>query len=679
MKKSLYLFILMLGSLLPTQAQQTLYFHCKDGKSFACMTDEIDHIGFSKSSGSEYDNQIVFLKDGTQQEVLTAEIDSVGFNDPAPVLKDNGFVLDKTFSSYISNADTLKFTMAKNTPASMLPKEGDVVTSTYDNTAFPDGIIARVVSITETADGYLYQCEKAGIDDLYEEFFYYGYGQNADAKTRADIEQELWNINLPSAKIPAIIIDDYTVDPDIHLGSKGKIKVLLQKNKGETTYARLTLSSRLESSLNLSITGKNATSSVTPLTYPLTLGVIVTPIWGIFFKPTLGVGFYTEAAADMKATFKAHANLDCEYIIEMKDGQWSAKEGKSTPDAGIDEASLSIDGWVGVGFQPEVFLSFCGTKTGTTVQSRVGLRLQGSFKFDAAKYFEDNSFYEGVKNSQIAITVPLQGWFNAQAGLFGPAVKSADIYFLMTSIPLITAYFVPAFNDLVIDDSESGNYHVSANLVDRIVFMPCDIGLAVFDKDNKLIESQYLGEYSLTKKTSTISTTFKLDSGKDYTFAPIVKLFGIEMRASGTKQETGIIGSWYANITTWTKELLAMDGYTWDDVDKRLEVYTFHDDGTYEWGYYYYPGIWEVGHSYASRDWYLEEKNTGTYTLDDNFLSMSGYPGLYTELMNDSMIEVIGDKLWYGLFYDSDGNLYGYSLSRATDEVRKIMKEAKPL
>lgn len=68
--------------------------------------------------------------------------------------------------------------------------------------------------------------------------------------------------------------------------------------------------------------------------------------------------------------------------------------------------------------------------------------------------------------------------------------------------------------------------------------------MAVFDKDNKLIESQYLGKYSPTKKTSTISTTFKLDSGKDYTFAPIVKLFGIEMRANGIT-DNGIVGFWY--------------------------------------------------------------------------------------------------------------------------------------
>ena len=44
MKKSLYLIVCMLGSILYAQAQEALYFHCKDGKSFACTIDEIDHI-----------------------------------------------------------------------------------------------------------------------------------------------------------------------------------------------------------------------------------------------------------------------------------------------------------------------------------------------------------------------------------------------------------------------------------------------------------------------------------------------------------------------------------------------------------------------------------------------------------------------------------------------------------
>ena len=680
MKKSLYLIVCMLGSILYAQAQEALYFHCKDGKSFACTIDEIDHIGFSKVGDSEYNNQIVYLKDSTQVEVLLEDVDSVGFTNPAPVLKDNGFIMDKSFMAYVSDADTLKFTMAKDTPASMLPKKGDVVASTYDNTAFPDGIMARVISITETANGYLYECEKAGIDDLYEEFLYCGYGIDTGngARTRdgGEIAMDLWNITVPPAKMPAIIVDKFTFDSDFRVSSKGKVKVLLRKNKGESTYARLTLAGGIGAKLDMSVTGMGSTTSVTPLTNTLTLGVIATPVFGIFFKPTLGLGLYTEAAADLKASFKAHANYDFEYILEMKDGNWSAREGKKTSDVDIDECSISIDGWVGFGLQPEVFMSFCGTKTGTTVQTRIGLRFQANFKFDARQYYENNSFYEGIKDSKIAITVPVTGWFNAQAGLFGPAVKSADIYFMKTflPIPIPSAYFVPAFTDVVVDDAGSGNYGVSTNLVDRIVFMPCQIGLAAFDKDNKLVEAQYLAEYSLLKKPKSISTTFKLDATKSYTFAPIIKLFGAEMRANGTSVEGGIIGTWFTYTTFWTDEMLRMDGYTRDQVDKRAEIFKFYDNGKYDWYRYYYPGIWETS---GARVWSLEDKESGTWQLDDDYLTLSGSPGVPYIPTPGGTIRLVGDQFWYGLFYGDDGRLYGYTLYKATEDILQILSGAK--
>ncbi len=616
MKKYLYIIILMLGAFLThVQAQQTLYFYTQDGQPVAFLTDEIDHIGFSKENGNDYNNQIVYLKDGTRYETLTDRVDSVAFTSPAPVLSAEGFILDKSFAAYISNADTLKFMMAKNTPTDMLPQKGDVVASTYDNPAFPDGIMARVTSITETNDGYLYQCEKAGIDDLYDEFFYYGYGEDVNAKTRAAIEQDLWNVSLPPVKIPPIIVEDYTIDPDIHLGTKGKIKLLLQKNKGETSYFRLILNSRLEASLGLSVTGKNATSSVTPLTHPLTLGVIATPILGIFFKPTLSLGFYTEAAADLKATFKAHANLDNEYIIEMKDGNWSANEGKSTPDVGIDEASLSIDGWIGCGFQPEVFLSLSGSATGTTVQTRIGVRLQGSFKFDAAKYFEDNSFYEGVKDSQIDITMPLMGWFNAQIGFLGPSVKSADIYFLNKNIPLLKSYFLPQFTDVSVDDSGSDKYSVTASLSDRIVFMPCQIGLAAFDKDNKLTDAQYLDEYSVFKKPKSIRADFSLPSGEDYAFAPIIKVFGVEMRANGIT-DSGIVGVWY-------------DQWYADDYTFMI----FRSNGVFEL----------IALTKDQGEWVIPSSSKGTYKVTGNtiILNVDGQTG------NEVPWHIEGDMLYF--------------------------------
>ena len=656
MKKSLYLIICMLGSILYAQAQEALYFHCKDGKSFACTIDEIDHIGFSKVGDSEYNNQIVYLKDSTQVEVLLEDVDSVGFTNPAPVLKDNGFIMDKSFMAYVSDADTLKFTMAKDTPASMLPKKGDVVASTYDNTAFPDGIMARVVSITETANGYLYECEKAGIDDLYDEFLYCGYAEEFDAgaRTRGGIDVELWNKTYDSLINNLFIGDNITIGGNLHLNSRARLKIDLHKEKGQPSEAKFRFTHRFDSSINASIAGKiQKEFDPVPISPWISFGAIPTPIPAIFFTPMVKFNVYFEAAADVKAALAAHMNIANDFSLEMKNNKWSATENKSNSDAGFDEFSLSIDGWTGFGLQPEFLITLCGSQTGVSVNAKAGIRFTASFKFDATQYLKDNSFYDGVKDSKITVTIPMQAWFQAQAGFFGPAVKSANIYFVNTSIPVGSGYFLPAFSGLDVKDTGSNSYEVYADIIDRNVFFFPEFGLAAFDSDNQMVASEYLGKYMITEKPpKNISTTFKLPSNKDYTFAPIVKLFGVEMRAGGTLK-TGVVGSWYLEHPLLTDEYYFL-------------IYTFLEDGTFTVTYLSYP----PSYSSEPKVWSKEIISRGTYKVVGDKITLKYSTG-GTEEATWSRVD---DYLYWNGGFDPNYMIYW---PRVIPELQKIWDGAK--
>lgn len=654
MKKSLYLMILLLGTLMPAVAQQTLYFHCKDGKSFACMTDEIDHIGFSKVGDSEYNNQIVYLKDGTQKEVLLADVDSVGFTDPAPVLAANGFVMDKSFSTYVSNADTLKFTMAKNTPAEMLPKKGDVVASTYDNKAFPDGIMARVTSITETSDGYLYQCEKAGIDDLYDEFFYYGYGDDisSNARTRAEetVEKELWNLSLDPA-IPSVMIGAYTINGNAHLGSKGKIKIMLHKEKGSPTHAKFWFTHRLESSLGLSLAGKqdNASGSV-PISPSILLAAIPTPIPGIFFTPVVKFNLYYEAMADIKMTLKGHANQDTEYMLELKDNSWSAFEITNKYDCGVDEASLALDGWVGAGLQPEFLIALCGSKTGAIINAKVGLRLKTTYKFDASKFLEDASFYEGLKDTKFTVSVPIMAWFNAQLGLWGPAMRSADLFFVNKDIQLSETYLLPSFTDISSYRTATGA-RVTVNVADRDLFTYVDLGVAAFDENNNLVSSQYNTVYQKYKDLEggsyTVNLTF--DTSKKYTFCPIIKLFDVEMRATGTTiSDPNDLGMWYrATPDRW----------------KHYTILSLNN------GQYFEANLWYNNRTTVPR-WERSKGRIMSYSISDNILIWSYDDPDIGLIQGATYFRIDGDRLILG---NNDNNMIFY---RFTPEIQSYWNEA---
>ena len=140
MKRKTLLFALLVATVMQIAAQQVLYFHYKNGESFACESDDISFITYDMKPGSvTYDIQVIYFKDNTYQEIELQQVDSVSFNTPAPKLAEEAVVLDEKYEDYLIKGDTVSFTMRKETPESLRPKVGDVVGSTWDNAVFEDG------------------------------------------------------------------------------------------------------------------------------------------------------------------------------------------------------------------------------------------------------------------------------------------------------------------------------------------------------------------------------------------------------------------------------------------------------------------------------------------------------------------------------------------------------------
>ena len=544
MKQKTLLFALLVATVMQIAAQQVLYFHYKNGESFACESDDISFITYDMKPGSvTYDIQVIYFKDNTYQEIELQQVDSVSFNTPAPKLAEEAVVLDEKYEDYLIKGDTVSFTMRKETPESLRPKVGDVVGSTWDNAVFEDGIVARITSIDETTEGFVYSCEKAGIDDLYDEIFYYGYGDiyqkagsgslpryaKSDWTLKGD--KELWKQNI-DVHPPTLTVDDYTVGFGTHVDTKGKLKMYIHKPKGGKLYARFNISSDFNASLDASITGRNGSSKVNNIA-SVPLGIIATPIPILFFKPELQLNWYFDAFAEMKGTFKASMSYEGEMEVTLENGEWSAKALKNQFDAGVDEFSLSINGWYGIGIEPKIFMSLSGTKTGIGLANRTGVQLTGSLKMDFADYLADGSFYESVKDSKLTLSLPVKGILSAQIGLFSNKTSGASLTFLTQNPTLYEGYMLPDFNYLAADEIGGGKYNATATLTPRdlLPWEKIKIGFAAFDGDNRLVEKKYVDTYSASNKPTLISTTFDLTSGQDYTIAPILNIFGYDMRA----------------------------------------------------------------------------------------------------------------------------------------------------
>ena len=100
--------------------------------------------------------------------------------------------------------------MLSTTPKEMRPKKGNIVVSEAGCTVFENGIIGTVVSIKESEEGFVYQCEKATLDDVYDQIVFCENTETSSEQVRSvsasgsrakgdlpriNVGSELWNFS----------------------------------------------------------------------------------------------------------------------------------------------------------------------------------------------------------------------------------------------------------------------------------------------------------------------------------------------------------------------------------------------------------------------------------------------------------------------------------------------------
>ena len=148
----LYLLTLLLTvfSVQPVQAQavqDALYIFRNDGKFDAFFYGDIKRIEYSKidTLGVEqpdYVVQEIYALD-TLYRIPISAIDSVAFVTPETKIKADVFCPDKSIADYITASDSVVWIrLAKNTPASLIPKVGDKLFIEESSKYLPNGAYA---------------------------------------------------------------------------------------------------------------------------------------------------------------------------------------------------------------------------------------------------------------------------------------------------------------------------------------------------------------------------------------------------------------------------------------------------------------------------------------------------------------------------------------------------------
>ena len=513
-----------------------MYVYRNDGEFNAFLKADVDSI-----VQSHYDVDSIYHADWQMQVVYTADsiykiplaaIDSVSFVQPETILNDKVFELTSAHDPYLSECDTIRFTLSLDTPAEMCPSKGNIVVSACDCLSFPDGIMARILSKTQDDSGIHYNCEKVGLEDVYEQLVFIGECYVEDPQTssrrKAEVtyEREIWN------KSWSKTLEKGGTTTTLEIGDAARMKVTVNIQIGKPMYFRLDLQNDLKSSIKFNATSSFESWYEKELVKKVPLGRIPIPGTVLWITPKLGLSGYFAEGATVSLDCNAHFNRTDKVSFTLQNKHWSVHH-SPVNDAGVDVASLSMTGYMEVGLIPDLLFSLCGSATGLGLEFTVGVKESVDFKFDAVAAF-DEGMYSALKDSYARTTVPWSARAYVQLGLFGDGIQPASVK--LSGEPQIGTdkYLLPLFTEPEFQQGANARTAVLKIEPSRDLLLPVQLGMSFYEGDEKL-ETKYLSTTYRNQSewpSNGVQVTYtNMEAGKTYTAYPMVKIMGKELRA----------------------------------------------------------------------------------------------------------------------------------------------------
>lgn len=545
MKRLIFSLVLPIMAMCGAMAQNNaMYIYRNDGEFNAFLKADIDSIAQSHYDAdsiyhADWQMQVIYTQDSIYKIPLAA-IDSVSFVAPETIINEKVFELTAAHDPYLSECDTVRFTLSQNTPAEKQPSKGNIVVSTYDCLSFPDGIMARIVSKTQDDAGIHYNCEKVGLEDVYDQLVFIGEGYLEEStespqareprKVQATYEHVLWNKNWNKTIVKGGTSTTLSVDD----AAKATITVNIQI--GKPMYFRLDLQNDLNTSISFEAKKsfeKYNEQQIAKVTFPR-IRIPQCPL--LFITPKLTLSGYFAEGAEVTLNCDVHYNRTDKVSFILQNKQWSVHHASANK-AGIDVTTLSMTGYAEIGLIPDLFFSFCGSATGLGIETSVGLKESADFKFDAVATF-DEGMYSALNNSYARTTMPWSVRAYAQIGLFGDDIQPAS--YKVSREPQIGTdkYLLPAFSEIEFYSEDTTA--VLKTQPSRDLLLPVQLGMSFYEKDEKL-DTKYLYPTYLNEKQweiywdNGVQVAYNMKAGKTYTAYPMVKIMGKELRAVPSK------------------------------------------------------------------------------------------------------------------------------------------------
>lgn len=557
MKHRLGLILLFAAVTLAGMAQtigEAFYIYRNDGQFNAFYRGEVLSIEYSNyDADSVYYDEIVTQIVNTADSVYKiplAAIDSVAFVQPETIVSDDVFPLTAEHSPYISDADTLKFSMLSSTPDALRPKVGNIVVATADCDAFAHGIIARVEQITNDGSYYRYECSKAYLEDVFEQLVAYTNGRveetgvgYRDAMRRVSFSETLWNQNWTGT------ITGGGTTTVLGVGDRATATVTVCKTLTTPFFFQLQLQNTLTTSIDFTAESTASIYKEIQIGKTITAGKITIPYtFGLLWlEPKLSLYGYFDEKGKVELKYGGHFNRTDFLSFTYSQRKWTFTHTPTT-DAGTDVAQLSMEGSAEIGLKPQIDFSLNGQQAGFGFNGRLGLKENINFVFDMT-HLKDGGLYDAMRDSYCRTTIPWSINVHANANIFsrydGSQSEDGPATFSHTFAPREEPrwgedrYIFPLFSN-VEGKREDGMAVAKAN-VSRTTLLPVQVGFSLIDQDRNIVSTAYDSRsYGVGNTFNSYSCELSgMESSGKYTVRPSVKLFGQDVLASPEAEVSG--------------------------------------------------------------------------------------------------------------------------------------------
>lgn len=614
MKRILSLIIVSICASLQMSAQDVFFIFRNDGQFNSFFSEDVECIQYSKFDldGIEHDSYVV-------QEIVTEDslyriplevIDSVGFEVPETKMLPDATDLQGKQHDFIISATETSILFRSDCPALYLPSVGDKLGTDEMSDIFPTGFFGKVTNVTKTSEGYVVECERLDMTEIYESYFRpisveLTNDENMVKRRKINTNFDK-TITLPTFSktisfggslqvVPDLVSvgvnTGFSTAFDVSINCKGSLLVQWSKQ-----FVDIRTITTITKTTGVSVSGEGSMSndvSLTPapIECPIATGVSLFVDAGLFYKlaGVIGIEYSQE---------DVYRHMG---YVTWESGSWSLPNtNESFHQIGHKVNGITVFGSNVADFGAYVKLGVGVTsvakKFGVNFRTDMGIEVevkQELYKNDLAKGLHDTFIYDKLNLDRTITVYPFRGSsVNAE---FGPVSLSAGIT-KNIGVPLWTAGLVPKFSDITFKQTkEMGNkLKVSAKL-ERDVIIPLTLGFKLFDQDKKEVATVYD-----TKWYSVFNPDYNkmeleipgLVPGQKYYVHPCIKIFGYDLLASPREEVETDFPVQITNVEV-SKASYYPEHYT-----QNGEKYSFKyntktlieldpDAQVEEWGYFY--------------------------------------------------------------------------------------------